>query len=131
MKDEIQFITEEEFQAALKDRAAMNSAFNKVYSKILEYVIRSVPNIIQVRLREDAKLMIETIKFYDQNKDLVPQRELIGVISNELKAANPEWSIQELLKETGEEARRRLKLTSEAKELEGHRSKQKQQPVGG
>lgn len=128
-RDEIQFITEEEFQAALKDRAAMNSLFNKVYSEILEYVIRSVPNIIQTRLREDAKLMIETIKFYDQNKDLVSQRELIAVISNELKAANPGWSIQELLKETGEEARRRLKLTSEVTKLE--ESRLSKETVGG
>ena len=128
-KDEIQFITEEEFQAALKSRDAMNSAFNNVYFKVLEYVIRSVPNVIQTRLREDAKLMIETIKFYDQNKDLVSQRELIAVISNELKAANPEWTIQELLEETGKEVRRRMKLTSEVSKLEEKRSTK--ETVGG
>ena len=127
-KDEIQFITEEEFQAALKSRDAMNSAFNNVYFKVLEYVIRSVPNVIQTRLREDAKLMIETIKFYDQNKDLVSQRELIAVISNELKAANPEWTIQELLEETGKEVRHRMKLTSEVGKLEEKRSAQ---TIGG
>ena len=127
-KDEIEFITEEEFQAALKSRDAMNSAFNNVYFKVLEYVIRSVPNVIQTRIREDAKLMIETIKFYDQNKDLVSQRELIAVISNELKAANPEWTIQELLEETGKEVRRRMKLTSEVSKLEEKRSAQ---TIGG
>ena len=73
--------------------------------------------------------MIETSKFYYQNKDLVSQRELIAVISNELKAANPEWTIQELLEETGKEVRRRMKLTSEVSKLEEKRSTK--ETVGG
>ena len=121
MKDELQFITEEEFQAAITDRAAMNSLLNKVYFEVLEYVIRSVPNIIQTRLREDAKLMVETIKSYDQNKDLIPERKSLAVTSNELKAEHPEWSIDKLLLEAGKEVRRRLKVGQEATVLEGKR----------
>ena len=119
--DEIQFATDEELKAAMGSPQALNELLNKVYFKVLEYVIRSVPNIIQTRLREDMKLLSETVKYYDQNKDLISQRELMSVISNELKASNPEWTIQELLDKTGEEVRRRVKLTSEVTELEEKR----------
>ncbi len=119
--DEIQFATDEELKAAMGSPQALNELLNKVYFKVLEYVIRSVPNIIQTRLREDMKLLSETVKYYDQNKDLISQRELMSVISNELKASNPEWTIQELLDKTGEEVRRRVKLTSEVTKLEEKR----------
>ena len=108
-----------------RDPAEFNKLLNKIYKRALEQarnevkrhsetVVRAIPDIVKNNIAITARLKQVHDKFYEDNKDLVPWKKVVGTIFEEFIAENPDRTYEELLPKVAEEARKRLELHKRA-----------------
>jgi hypothetical protein len=108
----------------VKDEAAMDEvfktagAFNQFMSGVVGFTVqtvyKSIPQMISRVADQQVAVRLAAKEFYDNNKDLIPYKDYIGVVTNELVAKNPEWTMDKVIEEVGTEVRKRLKLIKQA-----------------
>lgn len=138
----VEFVSQEEFEDALSSAKNLNTLLTKVATTAAdegqrrgyEQAIRETPALVD-KLTGDTLSLREAVRdFLDVNKDLIPVRKFVGVITNELKAENPDWPLNKLFDEAGKVVRERLKLSKVAKDIndqEGVEGKPGFTPRGG
>jgi len=83
-----------------------------------ERAIRETPALVDGLTEKTMSLREAAHDFLDANKDLIPVRSFLGIVVNEYRAKNPEWTIEKLFTEAGDEVRKRLELSKVVKEID-------------
>lgn len=131
-KEEPIQITEQDFIGDLdlddltRDKGMFNKLLNAVYSKgvndskklATEGVLMTIPDIVKHNVNLITSLAKTREEFYSENEDLMPYEGVVAVVFEELAAKNPDKKYNEILKEVAPEVRKRLALSTKAKELE-------------
>jgi hypothetical protein len=79
-----------------------------------ETILRDIPSVTQRVARQQLTMMKAVDDFYSKNEDLVPYQAIVGAVSNEIVAKEPQLSLDDALTKTEVEVRRRLGLKKQA-----------------
>lgn len=128
-------ITQEEFDDALESPSGMAKLFKSKMEKIVEgrvqEVLRAIPNTINSVVDQRVELRIAASDFYRENPDLIPYKQYMGVVANEVFGKDPNLGYEEGFKKTGEEVRKRLKIRRDTSQKAGGGTKRKPAFVKG
>lgn len=130
------FLKDTDLEDISRDPSAFNKLLNSIYSKAVrtardeirkgsETTLRSIPDIVKTNVAIQADLLKKSEAFYESNKDLKPFKKVVAAVFEEISAANPDKTFDEILPEVGKEARKRLELVHEATQ---HKSVDKDNP---
>jgi hypothetical protein len=101
-----------EFDEALKSADNFNKLLTGVVIKSMESMMQSVPQIV-VRLADQQITTRSAInEFYENNKDLIPNKAFVGMVAQELAVKNPTWKLEDMLGKLGGEVRTRLRMAN-------------------
>jgi len=121
--DEVQFLSEDvDLDDLIRDTKEFNKILNKVYQQGIntarktlgEGVLRSIPDIVKNNIAQFSALRKASEDFYEKNVDLQPFKKVVAATFEEIASANPDWSYEKAMEETGKEARNRLELHKKA-----------------
>lgn len=120
----LEFISEEDIEGLMDDPKRFNKFLNDFREKIIlesrkilgEGVLRSIPEIVKTNIKLNADMQKASDDFFSKNKDLKPFRRVVAAVFEEMSADNPDKTYDEILKDVGPEARRRLDLQEQAKQ---------------
>jgi hypothetical protein len=134
-------LTEDEFNAAITTREGLNKALRKVYelgvAHSIEQSMLKVAPIVQSQVQQYVAINNMVSDFYKNNEDLIPYRNFVGFISNQLASAHPDWGYAKLFEESEKEVRKQLgsALQKNAQEQGASANKAKKpafaRPAGG
>lgn len=114
------FIRDEQvFDEVFKSHQNFNALLTAVVNTAREQALRSIPMITQQLVERQMTLKMVTAEFFDHNKDLLPYRKFLGIVANEIEAAHPDYTIDQVLAETEKEGRKRLRLMKDAQGAPG------------
>ena len=121
---EINFLGEDvDLDDLTRNPDLLNKILNKVFvagmeqsRKSQEDTLRAVPDIVKTNVATQAGLAKEVKKFYTDNADLEPFKKVVAAVYEELAAENPDWTIDKIFEEVGNETRNRLELHKKATE---------------
>lgn len=119
------FLSDEDITDVLSDKNEFNKLLNKVYKKAFadakqemqkadETIVREMPSIVKNNLALMTELENQKNKFYEDNKDLVPFKKVVGLVFEEKFSESPDKSYEEILPEVATEVRKRLDLHKKA-----------------
>lgn len=120
--EEQDFLGDIDLDDLTRDPKEFNKILNKVFQqgvdtsrKVLgEGVLRSIPDIVKRNLVAQVNLQKASDKFYEDNSDLAPFKKVVATVFEEYASANPGKNYNDILKDVGPEARRRLDLQKKA-----------------
>jgi len=123
---ELPFVSEEEYEAAITDPKAFNKVLNKVYATAFNHaaqaVMQNMPQVINNQVTQQQTVQQAAQTFYADNQDLytvniaddsarVARAEFISQKANEIQAKNPGIPYHEILSRTEQEVRRILGIS--------------------
>lgn len=111
-----QFVTAELQKRIFEDQdpAALNEAIAAAVTYAVAHVGKKLPEVVEGSVRRQVSQANVIERFYRDNGDLVPYKNHVAIVAQELAAENPRWSPEKLLKETGETFRKRFGLVKKA-----------------
>lgn len=104
------FKDKEEYEKVFEDPKLMNEVLLRVHNKAVEKTIRMLPQVIKNVVDTHMVVHSKTADFFKENEDLLPHREFVGFVANDLATKNPDWSVGKLFEELAPEVRKRLGL---------------------
>lgn len=104
------FKDKSEYEKVFEDPKLMNEVLLRVHNKAVEKTMKLMPQIIKNVVDTHMAIHTKTAEFFKKNEDLLPHREFVGYVANDLAGRNPDWSLGRLFEELGEEVRKRLGL---------------------
>jgi|1_EtaG_2_1085319.scaffolds.fasta_scaffold01206_3 hypothetical protein len=124
LRDLLPFVSDEVYEKALSDPKELNGLMNQVYNKAVADMTRSLPGLMSNMITQQTQMQRLADDFYKENEDLVPMKNYVGFVANEIAGKHPEWAYDKLFNEVAIEVRRRLKVGKKAKKAEdGARTK--------
>ena len=108
--------TQEEMDRVLDKPENMNELLVKVHNRAVESVIKHIPAIISNMIETQVTMRGSVTKFYEENKDLVPHKQYVGFVVNELVGKHPDWDMNKVFTELPKEVRKRIGLKQQAEE---------------
>jgi hypothetical protein len=77
-------------------------------------VLTQIPNITLRYIQQHSALQKATKEFYETNEDLTQARKTVGAFANEVSSEHPDWTLEKVLGETADRARKALGLKKQA-----------------
>ena len=122
MVEEIDFLAGEDPEKLAEDPVAFNRLLNKIYAKAVEQAIPlaaertmlNVPSLVVQHVRQQSAMNKLVDDFYKTNTDLVPVKRSVGLISNEVHAENPDWTVEKVFTEAATRTRTLLGMPQRA-----------------
>ena len=122
MVEEIDFLAGEDPEKLAEDPVAFNRLLNKIYAKAVEQAIPlaaertmlNVPSLVVQHVRQQSAMNKLVDDFYKTNADLVPVKRSVGLISNEVHAENPDWTVEKVFTEAATRTRTLLGMPQPA-----------------
>jgi hypothetical protein len=116
--EEIDFVGDDEIDLRdLEEKSTINKLLNKVYRagydsvrKIQEKTLTSIPEIVKTNVTLQTTLKKKVDEFYEENKDLKPFKKAVGTVFEGIAAEHPDWTMDDVFKETGNATRKALEL---------------------
>lgn len=120
--DEEDFLGELDLDDLTRDPKSFNELLNKVFKRGVETarkelksgsvgVLSAVPDMVKDNVKTIQTLEHVSNEFYEANKDLKEFKQVVATVFGEVAAASPDKSYADVLASTGDEVRKRLKLT--------------------
>ena len=107
--DMVQFVvSDDEFEEVFRVKESFNKTLNTVYQKATMDVLQRIPTMIGSVVHQQVTVQRLVDDFYRANNDLLPYREFVGYVVQELASQHPEYDYQKLFTEAETEARKRL-----------------------
>lgn len=100
----------EAYDEVFKTHENFNALLTSVVNTAISQALRMVPQVTTQYVDQQFTLRTAASEFYREHEDLIPHRQYVGFISNEVHAEHPDWDISEILKEAEKRTRERLKL---------------------
>lgn len=114
----LDFIGELDIDEVVTNPELLNQVLNKVLitaqQRIGQAFCEALPTLVQPTIHQTLALDRAVNRFYDENPLLGNFRPVVGQVTNQLQAANPEASLDELLPKIAEESYRILKIDPKA-----------------
>lgn len=101
---------DEEFEAAVSDREALNRLMNRVYYTGMQEAQRSVPLVVQAAIEQQFYIRSLSEDFFKKNSDLLQYRRFVGSVVNEVYAEDPSLDPAKVLDKAAERVRKELRL---------------------
>ncbi len=106
----------------LGDPARLNGVLQEVYNKALqqasrialEHTYQTMPATVLHFSRQQYEMQKTIESFYAQNPELVERKTTVGSVANEIAAAHPEYTVEQLLDESAKQVRKMLGLKAQA-----------------
>jgi hypothetical protein len=122
--EDVDFI--EKYGIDMDDPKTLNTALNALFkdavakskSVTVEEVYKGLPDIVKHNIGVHTALAAMTKKFYADNEDLIPFKQSVAVIAEEIIAKNPDWKLEEVFNETEKVSRARLNLKKQIQKQE-------------
>ena len=122
----IAFVADNDFEDVLSSADNLNKLLNKVANAAAlegeqrgyKRAIIDTPKIVSKIAGEQMTARDAARDFLDANPDLLPVRSFLGLIANELQARHPDWDVKTLFEKSGEETRKRLKLSKAVEDVD-------------
>jgi len=99
---------EDLFQDADKINATLGKVASKAANVSLEHVYKRLPAVIIKIVQDEVSAYRQSDQFFIDNKDLIPQREFVRYVYNDMVNKDPETSPLDHFKVLAKEVRRRL-----------------------
>ena len=117
-KDEFDFIGDGDIDEVLSSKENLNKLLQGVYQRGLseasklsaESIMQSLPRIVTQYISQHIEMRDIVGKFYEENSDLIPVKRTVAAVANEIAAANPDLSTEEVFKRTAQQTRVLLRL---------------------
>lgn len=106
--------SQEEIDKALGKPEDLNALLSKVEGRAVEKALKMIPAIIDHTVRTQLTLRTKVADFYGANKDLLPHREFVGHVVDDMMGKNPDWRLDKVFGELPKEVRKRLGLKQQA-----------------
>lgn len=103
----IQFIDEEGMQSLFESPDNLNRLLNETMQKTISTIVRDLPQVINSEVMKTVEIQSTINRFYEQNPDLTEHSQYLGYISTEIAQKEPQLTLNENLKRTAEEFRKR------------------------
>ena len=121
----VQFVDQNTFEEATSSAEGLNALLTTVVNTAAqegerrgyERAIRETPALVEKLTEKTVSVREAVHDFLTENPDLVPVRKFVGLMTNELRAKNPDWPVEKLFNEAGKVVREKLKLSKVAKEI--------------
>lgn len=119
---EVEFVTSEQLMEIGNDPSELNKILNQVrlqavkdtYQTVTQEVSQTIPMLVGRMVDDRVGMMQVANEFYAANEDLKPYKAVVGRVTNELSAQNPDLPLAQLLPLVEQESRKRLGLTKPA-----------------
>jgi len=107
--------SDDDYDKVLSNKDALNKVLNEVVQKTRQVTTEEVLRRVTMVAAHEAQRAIAfndvVRRFFNSNKDLLPQRQLVGLVFEETLQKNPGKSYDELLEKlVAPEVRKRLKM---------------------
>lgn len=130
------FVGELDIEEVARDSKEFNKLLNKIYQKAVtdahqmtdESVLRSIPDIVRTNLSLMIGLQKASEEFYKENEDLKPFKKVVAAVFEDLSSKEPGKKYDEVLKNVGDEVRKRLDLQKRVVALDKDKDKGKDNP---
>lgn len=99
------FVTTDE---ELTDMVTDAGKFNEVLGKAVATAIQAIAPISRKIVADQLVVNNSVMSFWMRNQDLAPYSAYIGIVTEEVEAAHPDWEPTKIFQEAGKEARTRL-----------------------
>lgn len=107
----------------------MMEAHNRATQAAVQNTLRSIPKIIGRSIQEATTVQKLADDFYKENNDLVPYKQFVMLVTNEVAASNPGKGLPEILPLVADETRKKLNLKKKAVTAEGSRKIEEKKPA--
>jgi len=128
------FVGDLDLDEATRDPKVLNTVLNNIYKKAMidsrTAIIKQLPTIVEERITVQNALKKLSEDFYSENSDLKGFPKVVALVYNELASANPNSTIQDIMKDVAPEVRKRLGLPAERKVAEKKADDQKPDDKG-
>ena len=109
----IEFIDDKGFEEAVTSKEKMNQMLTKVYNMAVQNTYKNTPKMVDNMIRQRTYLNDKVDVFYKENDDLLPYRQFVGFVANEISSQNPDWDLDKVFGTTAGQVRQRLGLKSQ------------------
>ncbi|MCK5603343.1 hypothetical protein KAR91_15775, partial [Candidatus Pacearchaeota archaeon] len=80
----------------------------------VERVATTMPQFVMNQMQQQKVLTDATDSFYSANKELVPHKKVVAMLTNEVVQEHQDWSLEKVLVETADRSYKLLNLKKEA-----------------
>lgn len=109
-------LTEDEFEEIRNDPAAFVKFFRERENKLRRIIreeastntVKSLPTIVMRQVQYAANLNKAVNEFWEKNQDLMPVRKTVGVVTQDVIAEHPDYTIDKVFDEAGKRVRQML-----------------------
>ena len=107
-----EFVNQDQFDEMQTDVGKFNQVLTSVYNTATETAYRNVPQMVDNLIKQQTFLKDKVDDFYKKNEDLLPYRQFVGFVANELSSQSPELDVENLFNKVGQEVRGRLGINN-------------------
>jgi hypothetical protein len=118
VRDLIPFVNDEVYEKAISDPSELNRLMNTVYDNAISYMTQSIPQLVGQMVNQQTQMTGMVEEFYKENEDLVPMKNYVGFVANELASKHPDWAYDKLFGEVATEVRKRVSISKKASSVE-------------
>ena len=112
--DVYDFVGEADLDTILSSKDEFNkflsSVVNSTINTTTENIYKNLPSAVSSQVTQQNGLKAVVDEFYKENADLLPVRKTVAGVSNEVAAEHPEFTIEQIFKETETRTRAMLGL---------------------
>lgn len=108
--EDIDFIGDQNIDDLIENKQGLNKILNQVRTQAIQHTLGTVPSLVNQVTQQMISVHLAVQDFYSANEDLLAYKPFVGMVSNEIASKNPALSLQEVLNQTAEAARTRLRL---------------------
>lgn len=113
IKDEVHtFVTDEDIDDVLADAGKFNAMMSKAITAAVQqavgHVTDTIPGAVSGVVTQQFDIRDYVKTFYEENTDLVGVKKTVGTLANEVQAANPDWTLNQIFTETAKKTREAL-----------------------
>lgn len=132
---EIDFVEDLDLDDLSRDPKELNKVLNRTVQeavrKAVESTLKSIPDVVRNNVEIVNTLREASERFYNTNSDLKEFKKVVAVVFEEIAAANPGDSLEDVMSKAGAEARKRLGLVKKVAEQSGSKKDVPQLPGKG
>ena len=96
----------------------LNNLMNQVYNTAITNITKSLPTLLDHMVTQKTQMQNLVSDFYKTNEDLVPLKNYVGFVSNQLASEHPDWGYEKLFDEVAIEVRKKAGLVKKVEEIE-------------